>query len=136
MSAGNPQPGKGVGRGHGSGSKSSQFKTGMPSANPSGRPRRAKRLPTSSLKDAVAAELASMISTRENGVTSKRTQAEAMILLLFARFPSATVREQITILRYVGGIAPTALQESNHDFSPDAVRQFVEGLARECGVEE
>lgn len=132
MSGKRNKPGNGVGRGNGRGSKATQFKDGMPSANPFGRPCRPKRHPNASLQDAVAEGLTAIISTRENGVVRKRPRAEAMILALLSRFPSATARDQIMILRYLGEIAPTALQERERDLAPDAVEEFVAKLAKEA----
>jgi hypothetical protein len=104
----------------------------MPSANPNGRPRKAKIPPNSSIKDAVTKGLAKEISTREDGVASRRTQSEAMIMVLIARFPTASVREQVSILRYFGEVAPTALQEASRDLPPNAVEELVKVLAREA----
>ena len=128
----NQWPGDGVGRGNGSGSAQTQFKPGMPSANPNGRPRKPKRAPNRSLKEAVLKGLGEQISTIENGVARKRSQTEAMIMMLLARFPSAKPREQIAILKYLGSLAPEAELESNKDLPANAIHDFVAGLAREA----
>ncbi len=101
-------PDGGVGRGNGPGSARTQFKPGMPSGNPSGRPRKAKAAPSASLKEAALKSLAEVIQTTENGIARKRPQSEAMIMLLLAQYPSAKPREKIAILRYIGELAPEA----------------------------
>jgi hypothetical protein len=104
----------------------------MPSGNPHGRPRKPKRAPNRSLKEAVLNGLAEQISTTENGVARKRTQTEAMIMLLFAQFPSAKPREKIAILKYLGSLAPEAeLVNRPREISADAIHDLVAMLARE-----
>lgn len=125
-------PGGGVGRGNGLGSATTQFKSGMPSANPHGRPRKAKTVPSASLKEAALKHLAEEIRTTENGVARKRPQSEAMIMLLLAHFPSAKPREKIAILRYVGELAPEAELMRNRDLPKDAIKDLVEKLAQEA----
>ena len=56
-----PLPGDGIGRGNGAGSARTQFSSGMPSANPAGRPRKAKVPPNASLKEAALKALAASI---------------------------------------------------------------------------
>jgi hypothetical protein len=77
--------------------------------------------------------LAKTISTREDGVASTRTQSEAMVMVLLARFPTATVRDQVAILRYLGDVAPAALQEASRDLPRNAIADLVAALAREAG---
>ncbi len=125
-------PGDGVGRGNGPGSARTQFKSGMPSANPSGRPRRPKMVPSASLKEAVLRSLAEEIRTTENGVARKRPQSEAMIMLLLAHYPSARPREKIAILRYVGELAPQAELIRNGELPRETVKDVVERLAQEA----
>ena len=123
--------GDGVGKGNGAGSAKTQFREGMPSANPAGRPRKAKVLPNASLKEAALAALSATISTTENGVPRKRLQGEAMIKLMIANFPQAKPREQIAILKYLGDLAPEAELMRNRDLPADAVLKLVEALAKE-----
>ena len=124
-------PGDGVGRGNGAGSAQTQFREGMPSANPAGRPRKPKLPPNASLKEAALAALSATIATTENGVARKRPQGEAMIKLMIANFPQAKPREQIAILKYLGGLAPEAELMRNRDIPMDAVVKLVEALAKE-----
>lgn len=126
-----PLPGDGIGRGNGAGSARTQFSSGMPSANPAGRPRKAKVPPNASLKEAALKALAASISTTENGVARKRSQSEAMILLLIAQYPAAKPREQIAMLKYLGELAPEAEQMRNRDLPKDAVANLVAMLAKE-----
>jgi len=123
---------RGVGRGNGAGSRSSQFQSGMPSGNPHGRPRKPKVKPNVSVKDAVTKSLAEMITTRENGVASKRSQADAMIMLLFAHYPGATTREKLAILKFIGDVAPGALVEGDRSLPKTAVADLVARLAQEA----
>lgn len=127
---------RGLGRGNGPGSRKSQFQAGMPSGNPRGRPRKPKAQPNGSVKDAVAKSLAEMITTRENGVASRRSQAEAMVMLLFTHFPTATIREKIALLKYIGEVAPGALLEANRDLPKTAVADLVAILAEEARRDE
>ena len=130
--AGRDPRNRGVGRGNGPGSSASQFKAGMPSGNPHGRPRKPKVAPNVSLRDAVIKGLAEQVITRENGVASKRSQTDAMVMLLFAHFPSATIREKIAILKYIGEIAPGALLEGTRDLPTSAIEDLVARLAEEA----
>ena len=126
-------PGDGVGRGNGAGSARTQFRSGAPSANPAGRPRKAKVPPNASLKEAVLTALAATISTTENGVARKRSQSEAMIMLLIAQFPSAKPREQIAMLKYLGDLAPEVELMRNRDLPMEAINDFITRLAQEAG---
>ena len=133
MMPGRDPSNRGVGRGNGPGSRASQFQDGMPSGNPQGRPRKPKAAPNISVKDAVTKSLADLITTRENGVASKRSQADAMIVLLFAQYPSATTREKLAILKYIGDVAPGALLERSGELPKTAITDLVALLAREAG---
>lgn len=127
-----PWPGDGVGRGNGIGSARTQFKSGMPSANPYGRPKRAKQAPNRSLKEAVLKGMGEHISTIEDGVARKRSRTEAMIMLLFAQYRSAKPREQIANLKYLGSIAPEVeLDSAPRKITASAVHDLVAALARE-----
>ena len=126
-----PWPGDGVGRGNGPGSARTQFKSGMPTANPNGRPKRAKQAPNRSLKEAALRSLAGQVLTKENGVARKRTQPEAMMMLLLAEYPSAKLREKVMILKYLGSLAPEIELERNRDLPPTAIEDLVAALARE-----
>lgn len=126
------RPGDGVGRGNGPGSARTQYKPGMPSGNPFGRPSKPKTVPSASLKEAVLKHLAEEIRTTEDGVARKRPQSEAMIMLLLAHYPSAKAREKIAILRYFGELAPEAELMDNRDIPKDAVNDVVERLAQEA----
>jgi hypothetical protein len=55
-----------------------------------------------------------------------------MVMVLLARFPGASVRDQIAILRYFGDVAPTALQEASHELPKGAIADLVQALAREA----
>jgi hypothetical protein len=121
----------GVGRGNGEGSKRTQFQDGMPSRNPNGRPRKPKREPNASIKDAVSRELRQLITVRENGVEEQRSQTDAMVMLMFAQFSKATIREKIAILRYAADIAPETLNDRKHEAPADALIALVERLAQE-----
>jgi len=123
---------RGVGRGNGPGSRATQFQDGMPSANPHGRPKRHKARPNASVKDAVTKSLAELITTRENGVTRKRSQTDAMIMLLFAHYPSASIREKLAILKFIGDVAPGALLEGDRSLPGTAVADLVARLAQEA----
>jgi hypothetical protein len=127
---------RGVGRGNGPGSRASQFQAGRPSGNPRGRPRKPKVQPNGSIKDAVAKSLAELITTRENGVASKRSQAEAMIMLLFNNYPSATTHGKLATLKFIGEVAPGALLEQSHDLPKTAIADLVAILAKEAKRDE
>lgn len=130
-------PGDGVGRGNGAGSAQTQFKTGMPSANPHGRPRKPKLEPNRSFKEAMLRSLAENVSTTENGVARKRTQTEAMIMLLIAQYRCAKPREMLAILKYVGSIAPEVeLASAPRELTPNAVEDLVAALAREGLIDD
>lgn len=129
--SGNQWSGDGVGRGNGAGSAKTQFREGMPSANPAGRPRKAKVQPNASLKEAALAALSETIPTTENGVARKRLQGEAMIRLLIANFPQAKPHEKIAILRFLTDLAPEAELMRNRDLPADAIVKLVEVLAKE-----
>lgn len=127
-----PWTGDGVGRGNGLGSARTQFRSGMPSANPHGRPRKPKLAPNRSLKEAVLKGLGEQVSTTENGVARKRTQTEAMIMLLLAQYPSAKPREQLAILKYFGSVAPEVeLVSAPRELAANAVEDLVAALALE-----
>ena len=126
-----PWPGDGVGRGNGAGSARTQFSSGMPSANPAGRPRKAKVLPNASFKEAVLTALAASIATTENGVGRKRSQSEAMIMLLIVQYPAAKPRDKIAMLKYLGELAPEAELMRNRDLPKETVANLVATLAKE-----
>lgn len=73
--------------------------------------------------------------TREGGVATTRSQPEAMIMLMLARFGSASIPEQLMILRYIGEVTPAALQEAARGLPENAIQDFVERLAREADME-
>lgn len=123
---------RGLGKGNGPGSRASQFRAGMPSGNRNGRPRKRKAAPNVSLKDAVTKSLAEMITTRENGIASKRSQTDAMIMLLIAGFPKASIREKIAILKYIGEVAPGTLLEGSRELRKGAIEDLVAILAKEA----
>jgi hypothetical protein len=132
MMAGKRMRGGGVGRGNGAGSAKTQFKAGMPSGNRLGRPPKAKAAASASLKEAALKSLAQLIHTTENGITRKRPQSEAMIMLLLAQYPSAKPRDKIAILRYIGELAPQAELMRNGDLPKNAIKDLVERLAQEA----
>jgi hypothetical protein len=132
MMAGKQMRGGGVGRGNGAGSAKTQFKAGMPSGNRLGRPRKAKAAASASLKEAALKSLAQLIHTTENGITRKRPQSEAMIMLLLTKYPTAKPREMIAILRYVSELAPETELVRNGDLPKNAIKNLVERLAQEA----
>ncbi len=123
----------GVGKGNGAGSRQTQFKSGMPSGNPHGRPRKPKLEPDASLKDAALRVLLEQVVTTENGVKRKQSRVTAMIKLLLADFPLADTREKLAILKYVGTLVPEAVLTRNRDnqISPTAIPDLVKMLAAE-----
>ena len=125
-------PDDGVGRGNGVGSARTQFRSGMPSANPAGRPRKPKVAPNASFKEAALSQLAAVITTTEDGVARKRSRGEAMIMLLMADFQAAGPREKIAMLRYLGKLAPEVELMRNRDLPKDAINEFVSELAQEA----
>ncbi len=126
-------PGDGVGRGNGAGSRRTQFKSGMPSANPNGRPCKPKLGPDASLKDAALRVLLEQVVTTENGVRRKQSRVTAMIKLLLADFPVGNTREKLAILKYFGMLVPEAELTRNQDnqISPTAIDDLVKTLAAE-----
>lgn len=126
-------PDDGVGKGNGAGSRQTQFKSGMPSGNPHGRPRRPKLEPDASLKDATLRVLLEQVVTTENGVKRKQSRVTAMIKLLLADFPLGNTREKLAILKYVGTLVPEAALTRNRDnqISPTVIEDLVKRLAAE-----
>ena len=125
-------PGDGIGRGNGTGSRRTQFKPGMPSGNPNGRPRKPKLAPDASLKDAALRVLLEPVVTTEGGVRRKLPRADAMLKLLVASFPDCDAREKLAILKYLGVLVPEAqLAGAPRRITANAVQDFVAALARE-----
>jgi len=126
-------PDDGVGRGNGAGSQRTQFKAGMPSGNPHGRPRKPKLGPDASLKDAALRVLLEQVVTTENGVKRKQSRVMAMIKLLLADFPVGNTREKLAILKYVGTLVPEAVlaRSRDNEISPTAIEDLVKTLAEE-----
>jgi hypothetical protein len=125
------ETGSGVGRGYGPGSVKGQFKTGMPSKNPNGRPRKPKREPDASFKEAAHRELSTLVDVFENGVRKSVPLPEAMLRALTAGSHKHTPRNQAAIIRLLIELAPTSLQERSPLPSPKAIKDFVQKLADE-----
>lgn len=123
----------GVGRGNGPGSRRTWFKAGMPSANAAGRPRKPKREPDASLRDAALKALLEDIFVNVNGVRRKEPRVTAMIKSLLADFGKAELREKLAILKYLGTLVPETNASSAHDrrLNREGLSKLVERLAEE-----
>lgn len=128
--------GAGVGRGNGPGSAKGQFKSGRPSANPHGRPRKPKPEPNGSLRDAAQRELGALVDIFENGVRKTVPQPEAMMRTLTARFSKAPVKDQIQIIRFFLSVVPSALEQRSPLPPQDSIAAFIEKLADEARREQ
>lgn len=120
-----PWPGDGVGKGNGPGSARTHFKSGMPSANPKGRPRKPKPTPNPSLAEAMLRALSEVIPTTEHGVNRKRPLSEAMVLALLAEFSDAKPADKIAILKYAATLAPQALYMQPRQRDGDDARKVL-----------
>lgn len=132
MAGGKTGRNTGVGRGNGSGSKATQFRDGMPSANPHGRPRKPKPAPSGSLVEAMAKRLRETVRTREDGVSRKRSRADAMALDLLSRFGGGSISEKLAIMRYIHQIRPGPDDSPPAELSATAIEDFVAELAAEA----
>lgn len=123
----------GVGRGNGPGSQRTWFKTGMPSANAVGRPKKPKIEPDASLRDAALKALLEEIFVNVNGVRRKEPRATAMIKSLLADFGDAELREKLAILKYLGSLVPetNASRASDPRLNREGMQKLVERLAEE-----
>jgi hypothetical protein len=122
----------GVGRGNGLGSRKTQFKGGMPSGNPNGRPRKPKPAPSTSFADA-ARKLLSEEMDVQTGIrrTKRMPRFDAAIRVLMSEFGDASFKDKLAFIKMfssVGMVAETVPFEP----SEDTIMAIVEELAEEA----
>lgn len=122
----------GVGRGNGAGSARTQFKDGMPSGNPLGRPRKPKQAPPRSLNEAIDAALRRVITATENNREKKMTQLQAMIELLVADYPKASYPSKLKLLQHLASLGENGYEQKPELPSNEVIHEFVARLAEEA----
>lgn len=118
----------GVGRGHGPGSAATQFKDGMPSRNPLGRPKKVKLPPARSLEEAIDRVLRRTVQMDDGSTKKTVSHLEAMIEVLLNSFPRATPSEKIRILQYCQELAPDVKLDRPPEICRESIQEFVRQL--------
>ena len=123
----------GVGRGNGPGSEKGQFKDGMPSRNPLGRPKKEKPTPPASLQDALARKLGATVRVMMDGKTIEMLQYEAMVEALMIDFGlrSTSPAMRLRILKECISIVPTIASQATLRPDPEALEEVVKMLAEQ-----
>lgn len=122
----------GVGRGNGAGSARTQFRNGMPSANPNGRPRKEKELPARSIADAIEKILWRDMDVTDRSGTRKIPQFQAMLEYAVADFPRCSPAARLRLLQFCIDAAPEVLHAPPPAPDADRLRTFLETLAKEA----
>ena len=126
-----PTP-SGVGRGNGTGSLRTQFKSGMPSGNPAGRPRRPKVVsdPTD-FGAALARVMASSVDVNVDGRRRKMPRVDVVARNYLETMMRGSPQAQTAALKFIFGAGGAAAELRNGDIPASAIADFVEGIAAE-----
>jgi hypothetical protein len=126
----------GVGRGNGAGSRTTQFQSGEPSRNPVGRPKSESEPIPTDFREAFKRALETRVPVTMNGVTTSMSQVDAMAHLLLSKFTSASVREQVLLMRMLMTEVLPPAGDVERSFVPssgtieDVLRDLEEGYKR------
>ena len=128
-----PSRATGVGRGNGAGSRATQFQEGEPTRNPHGRPRRRPRSPKPDIASALRDALAANVPVMRNGKREMMPQSDALVQSVLADyFARATVSEKVRVLKFFAETLPHDPTQMDRTIPPDAIAEFVKGLAEDA----